>query len=376
MKISTLRILFIGLMCSVFTFVNSSCTPNIDRTIPVLSPKEKNQLENFRRLNSQFQVSLCEESEPGETLWLCLKFIDKESKAPLINQQVKLYQTSANGTYDPVDADDESTARINGVSGSNADGMLFIRTILPGDYGSSEDNRHIHTTVTGAHPEAYDIHFKQYTGKMGRRFIENSDQHFLADLRRTSDSTLVAFVTIKVKNPDVSPVKTPNCEWCGASEAPPNINWQARIAPEDEPGTRLVLEGTIYESDGITPAPGVIVYAYHTNIEGIYPVKGNETGNGKRHGYLRGWALTNNLGQYQFTTIKPAPYPSRNEPAHIHMTLLRNDFEEYWIGSTVFKGDPLINDEVDSSQIISLKESEKGTLYGQRNIILKSTHRL
>ena len=70
-----------------------------------------------------------------------------------------------------------------------------------GDYGSSADNRHIHTTVFGAQPEAYDIHFKQYTGVMGKRFVKNSDQHFLADLKRSADGSLIGFLTIEVKNP-------------------------------------------------------------------------------------------------------------------------------------------------------------------------------
>ena len=79
----------------------------------------------------------------------------------------------------------------------------YVQTILPGDYGSSADNRHIHTTISDAHPEAYDIHFKQYTGSMGSNFISGSDQHFLADLKQTPDGILVAFVTIEAKNAEI-----------------------------------------------------------------------------------------------------------------------------------------------------------------------------
>ena len=59
-------------------------------------------------------------------------------------------------------------------------------------------------TVFGAKPEAYDIHFKQYTGKMGKNFISGSDQHFLADLKKDEDEKLIAFLTIEVKNPENS----------------------------------------------------------------------------------------------------------------------------------------------------------------------------
>jgi hypothetical protein len=34
---------------------------------------------------------------------------------------------------------------------------------------------------------------------MGRSFINGSDQHFLADLKQTKDSTLVTFLTMEVK---------------------------------------------------------------------------------------------------------------------------------------------------------------------------------
>ena len=286
-------------------------------------------------------VQISGPEEPGQKIWLCLTLIANDSKEPLPNQKVKLYHTSGAGEYDPMDPSDESTARLNGSGTTNREGQLFVQTILPGDYGNSKDNRHIHTTVQNASPEAYDIHFRQYSGIMGRKFIARSDQHFLADLKMLEDSTLVTFLILEVKDPAV-PIqqiaqRLPDCEWCGAREAPEKLSWQTSIADEKEAGERIILEGTVFEKDGVTPAEGVTIYAYHTNSQGIYARRGNETGNGRRHGYLRGWVKTNTDGQYRFQTIKPAPYPSHNEPAHVHMTLWRDDFEEYWINSTWFK---------------------------------------
>lgn len=85
-----------------------------------------------------------------------------------------------------------------------------------------------------------------------------------------------------------APGLLPSCEWRGADEAPDSLSWQISIAPPDEPGDSLIVTGTVYRPDGRTPAPGVILYVYHTNAQGIYPKKGDETGNGRRHGYLRG----------------------------------------------------------------------------------------
>ncbi|MEQ6167011.1 hypothetical protein AAOE16_07445 [Ekhidna sp. MALMAid0563] len=173
----------------------------IDRTTNSISSAETSDLKDFEKLNHAHQVLIAGKDEPGKRLTLCLNFIDKSNRVPLTNRKIHFYHTDTNGEYIPQIASDESTARLNGSAVTDSNGKIFIRTILPGDYGSSADNRHIHTTVFGAQPEAYDIHFKQYTGVMGKRFVKNSDQHFLADLKRSADGSLIGFLTIEVKNP-------------------------------------------------------------------------------------------------------------------------------------------------------------------------------
>lgn len=163
----------------------------------------------------------------------------------------------------------------------------------------------------------------------------------------------------------------PACEWCGAAEAPADLSWQTTIAGPDEPGEPLVITGTVYQPDGQTPAPDVVLYIYHTNEEGIYPKRGDETGNGRRHGYLRSWLRTNEHGQYQFTTIRPRAYPSGTEPAHIHMTVKQPDKDEYWIDSIVFEGDPLLTpDDLESAGLIRLTRDEAGVWRGHRDLAL------
>ena len=44
----------------------------------------------------------------------------------------------------------------------------------------------------------------------------------------------------------------PECEWCGAAEAPDNLASTITLADENEPGERLLLQGTVYAPDGIT----------------------------------------------------------------------------------------------------------------------------
>jgi len=174
------------------------CT--IDRSIPVLTEREWIQLEAYKSLQESSKLQIADDTETGQRLLLCLTFVSAQNDAPLRNQAVLLYHTTDSGEYEPRDPEDESTARLSGEVVTNEDGKVFIQTILPGDYGSASDNRHIHTTVKATDPEAYDIHFSQYISAMGRRFVKGSDQHFLADLKKASDNTLITFLTIKVKN--------------------------------------------------------------------------------------------------------------------------------------------------------------------------------
>ena len=145
-----------------------------------------------------------------------------------------------------------------------------------------------------------------------------------------------------------------------------------------EAGEPLILTGTVFRADGEIPAPGVIVYAYHTNAEGVYPTRGDEKGWARRHGYLRGWVKTNSEGRYRFDTIRPSTYPNRREPAHIHMTIKEPDFPEYWIDAVVFADDPLVTAQYRKDQgerggsgIVKLTRDAEGRWVGVRDIVLE-----
>jgi len=170
----------------------------------------------------------------------------------------------------------------------------------------------------------------------------------------------------------------PDCEWCGAMDAPPDLTASMQIAPEEEPGVRIVLRGRVFEPGGVTPAPDVLMYAYHTDITGIYRKDGDETGNGKLHGALRGWLRTDEQGRYEIRTVKPAAYPSRSEPAHIHITFKPEGRPEQWADSFLFEGDTLISDQERSKddgaarfgQIVALEPGPDGVLTAQRDFAL------
>jgi protocatechuate 3,4-dioxygenase, beta subunit len=162
-------------------------------------------------------------------------------------------------------------------------------------------------------------------------------------------------------------------EWSGAIDAPETIRWKTVLAKETDRGEPLLISGTIFQSDGKTPAPGVLIYLYHTDMEGIYGRGGEH-----RHGRYRGWMLTDGRGRFEFRTIKPASYPNSTVSSHIHMTLTGKSFREDWVDSILFEGDRYITAQERRrlpqrggfNPILQLEKGADGILRGTRDIRL------
>ncbi|MEJ5055998.1 dioxygenase family protein [Sphingobacterium sp. MYb382] len=168
------------------------------------------------------------------------------------------------------------------------------------------------------------------------------------------------------------------CDGCEAIyEYESKILYSVDTLPEfqqNEP--KLKISGTVFKMDGITPAENVIIYIYHTNRQGIYETKGNETGWAKRHGFIRGWVKTGKDGLYTFYTFRPAPYPDGSECEHIHITIKESDKNEYYLDEYLFDDDPLLTPSIKNtlknrggSGIVS-PQAENKILTINRNIIL------
>jgi protocatechuate 3,4-dioxygenase beta subunit len=145
----------------------------------------------------------------------------------------------------------------------------------------------------------------------------------------------------------------------------------------NDPAPKLEISGTIYQKDGKTPAKDVILYVYHTDQKGVYPLKGNETGWAKRHGYLRGWIKTNADGKYKFYTLRPASYPNTQAPQHIHPVIKEPNKNEYYIDEYLFADDPYLDSKERAQQqkrggsgIVTLSKKKDGTWVGTRDIVL------
>lgn len=121
-------------------------------------------------------------------------------------------------------------------------------------------------------------------------------------------------------------------------QRPAALSDTGRIAPADEPGTSLVIHGLVVDPDGAAPVANAIVFAYHTDGTGVY----FRPGENDRPWRLKGWTRTDANGRFEFATIRPAPYPNRRTPAHVHLTVETPRYGRQYAG-LLFADDPLVS---------------------------------
>ncbi len=127
---------------------------------------------------------------------------------------------------------------------------------------------------------------------------------------------------------------------------PSSINAVDTSAAWNEQGQKLLVTGIVYHLDGKTPAADVIIYYWQTDNKGYYSLINGMDEKAKRHGHIRGWVKTDVNGKYAIYTIKPAPYPNENIPAHIHTSIKEPNIDnEYYIDEFVFDDDKLLTGE-------------------------------
>ncbi|MFI1744008.1 hypothetical protein [Thalassobellus sediminis] len=105
---------------------------------------------------------------------------------------------------------------------------------------------------------------------------------------------------------------------------------------------KLKITGTIYQSDGKTPASNVILFIHQPDEDGNYDLKRDE--NRKRYIKHRGWIKTNSDGQYTFYTFIPGKFLRSKELRQIHRTIKEPGKAEYELTSFFFDDDPLLPD--------------------------------
>jgi protocatechuate 3,4-dioxygenase beta subunit len=169
------------------------------------------------------------------------------------------------------------------------------------------------------------------------------------------------------------------CERCEAvfEGIPSELSAIARIAPAEEPGEPMRIEGRVCHQDG-SVAPGTVVYAYHTNAEGIYPRDDKLRGQpAYGHGKLRSWVQADKDGRYRFDTVRPGGYPNSEMPQHVHMHVIEPGRCTYYIDDIVFEDDPRLTaekrDEYEHGRGgtgVTRPERDQGVWLVKRDIIL------
>lgn len=163
--------------------------------------------------------------------------------------------------------------------------------------------------------------------------------------RRTLLAGLAALPAFSLaRAPGREPIIGLPCEGCEAvfDGLPASIASQVRLAPPDEPGDAMRLYGQVRDVRG-SPRAGVIVYAYQTDRDGIYPTITRGVGPAAaRHGRLRAWARSDHDGEFVFDTIRPGHYPGRDMPQHIHLHVIEPGCATYYIDDAMFLDDPVL----------------------------------
>lgn len=112
-----------------------------------------------------------------------------------------------------------------------------------------------------------------------------------------------------------------------------------KLAPDDEPGQRIIIRGTVYEPDCQTPVPGAMLDVWHANEQGDY----YDASDNYR---LRGQVQTGDDGTYELRTIKPGRYEQAGgpRPAHVHFIVTSPQFGALTT-QMYFEGDPFLGSE-------------------------------
>lgn len=168
--------------------------------------------------------------------------------------------------------------------------------------------------------------------------------------------------------PRPAPYPCDGCEVVREARAD-TLDWRVALVGADEPGERLVLTGRVLQPDGRTPAPGVVLYLHQTDASGLYRREGDAFA-------LQGWLVSDAEGRYRVETIRPGPYPSGDQPAHVHVYPGEPGREPYYLNDFVFEDDPLVTpaylaailDSPDDG-VVRLVRTDDGWV-GERDLIL------
>jgi protocatechuate 3,4-dioxygenase beta subunit len=137
---------------------------------------------------------------------------------------------------------------------------------------------------------------------------------------------------------------------------------------------KLKLTGTIYLSDGVTPAKDVILFIEHADENGNFDLRRNGE---ERYVFHRSWIKTDADGKYTFYTFIPGNDRRYNRLQEIYPVIKAPENQEYQLETFLFDNDPMltkacrrkISKRGDVTRILFVKE-ENNIMVAQRDIVL------
>lgn len=143
-----------------------------------------------------------------------------------------------------------------------------------------------------------------------------------------------------------------------------------RIAALSEPGEQIIISGVVYQADGVTPAAGARLFAYHVDRFGIYAARTDREP--KFVARLKAYFSADQQGRYSIATIRPASYPDSTISAHIHVHAAPKGVSDidlfeypYAVPNFLFEGD----------RFLSSREAEEARATGRFNHVVRLTPR-
>lgn len=138
---------------------------------------------------------------------------------------------------------------------------------------------------------------------------------------------------------------------------------------------KLKIFGTIYKSDGVTPAKDIILYIEQADENGNFDLRKED---GKQFLHYRSWVKTDADGNYSFYTFIPGNDRRFNQMQMIFPMIKEPSKPEYEIATFLFDTDPLLSKHCrkrmakkgDVSRILKLEKKE-GLLIAKKHIILQ-----
>lgn len=120
------------------------------------------------------------------------------------------------------------------------------------------------------------------------------------------------------------------------------------IVTSAEPGKRIKVICSVRDTEQ-KPLQGALVYVYQTSAKGWYSdtaahILVNE--GDMRHARIFGYVYTGEDGDFELETIQPSGYPKSELPAHIHITMWKDEIYVPGVaGELLFEDDERLTPE-------------------------------